>query len=92
MIDQLILRLLARRGIWMTAVEIFDASTDYPLGDYVLADLKTLSANGLVLARKRTGSSLLEYGLPEWRREPAQILRDLLLTARQMLRRLLQGT
>lgn len=90
MIDQIVLRLLARRGVWMTAVEIFDASPDYPVGDYVLADLKALKANGLLLARKRSGSSLLEYGLPEWKREPAQILRDLLFAAQRLLRQLLQ--
>lgn len=92
MIDQTILRLLARRGVWMTAVELFDASTDYPVGDYVLADLKSLQANGLLLARKRSGSSLLEYGLPEWRREPAQILRDILFTMQRLIRQLLQAT
>ena len=66
MIDQIILRLLDRRGVWMTAVEIFDGSPDYPVGDYILADLKTLSANDLLVARRRRGSTLAEYGLPAW--------------------------
>jgi len=66
MIDQLILRLLARRGVWMTPVEIFDASPDYPVGDYVLADLDALIANRLIVARRRRGSRLQEYGLPCW--------------------------
>lgn len=70
MIDQLILRLLARRGVWMTAVEIFDASPDYPLGDYVLADLDALLANRLIVARRRCGSRLQEYGLPSWPNAP----------------------
>jgi len=69
-IDQLILRLLARRGVWMTPVEIFDASPDYPLGDYVLADLDALLANRLIVARRRRGSRLQEYGLPSWLNAP----------------------
>ena len=92
MIDQAILRLLSRRGVWMTAVEIFDACPDYPVGDYVLTDLKFLQLNGLLLARKRSRSALIEYGLPEWRREPAQIVRDMLLTLRRMVRELLHTT
>jgi hypothetical protein len=69
-IDQIILRLLDRRGVWMTPVEIFEASPDYPLGDYALADLDTLLANKLVVARRRHGSRLVEYGLPPWVNAP----------------------
>jgi len=69
-IDQVILRLLARGGVWMTAVEIFDASPDYPLGDYVLADLDALLSNRLIVARRRRGSRLQEYGLPSWLNAP----------------------
>jgi hypothetical protein len=45
----MILSLLNRRGVWMTAVEIFDASPDYPVGDYVIADLNALKANRLLV-------------------------------------------
>ena len=88
MIDQIILRLLDRRGVWMTPVEIFDASPDYPLGDYVLADLKSLSANGLVLARCRARSELIEYGLPDWREAkfPAPTFAYLLFLLRRLIR------
>lgn len=58
--------LLNRRGAWMTAHEVFEASPDYPLGEYVVADLAALRANGLVASRLRKGSSLSEYGLPSW--------------------------
>ena len=44
------LGLLNRRGVWMTPFEIFDASPEYPIGDYVLADLQALKANGLVVS------------------------------------------
>jgi hypothetical protein len=54
----------------MTPVEIFEASPDYPEGDYVLADLATLKANRLVASRRRPGSSLIEYGLPDWIKAP----------------------
>jgi hypothetical protein len=66
----IIVRLLDRRGVWMTPVEIFDASPDYPLGDYVLADLDALLANRLIVARRRRGSRLQEYGLPTWVNAP----------------------
>jgi len=66
MIGHAFLSLLNRRGVWMTAAEIFDASPDYPLGDYVLSDLEALKANGLIATRRRAGSSLTEYGLPSW--------------------------
>jgi hypothetical protein len=62
----MILSLLNRRGVWMTAVEIYDASPDYPVGDYVIADLNALKANRLLVSRHRRGSSLTEYGLPSW--------------------------
>ena len=88
MIDQLILRLLARRGVWMTAVEIFDASPDYPLGDYVLADLETLKTNGLVFARRRARTQLTEYGLPCWvpPTSPAPTLAYLVYLLRRLIR------
>lgn len=70
MIDHVFLSLLNRRGVWMTPVEIFDASPDYPVGDYVLADLQFLKANGLIVSRQRSGSSLTEYGLPSWVNAP----------------------
>ena len=91
MIDQLILRLLDRRGVWMSAVEIFDASPDYPLGDYVLADLKALKANGLVVSRRRFGSGLTEYGLPSWiaARPPALTFAYLAYCVRRVVRQLL---
>lgn len=88
MIDQLILRSLARRGAWMTAVEIFEASPDYPLGDYVLADLDTLLANRLIVARRRPGSRLQEYGLPDWVPpiSPAPTLAYLVYLLRRLVR------
>ena len=91
MVDQLILRLLDRRGVWMSAVEIFDASPDYPLGDYVLADLETLKTNGLVVSRRRSGSSLNEYGLPSWvtAQPPALTLAYLAYCVRRLVRQLL---
>ncbi len=62
----MILGLLNRRGVWMTAVEIFDGSPDYPEGDYVITDLNALKANGLIVSRQRKRTSLIEYGLPSW--------------------------
>ena len=62
--------LLNRRGAWMTAHEVFEASPDYPLGEYVVADLTALKANGLVVSRLRKNSSLIEYGLPSWVNAP----------------------
>jgi hypothetical protein len=62
--------LLNRRGAWLTAHEVFEASPDYPLGEYVVADLAALKANGLVVSRLRNNSSLLEYGLPSWVNAP----------------------
>lgn len=91
MIDHVILRLLARRGVWMTPVEIFAASPDYPVGDYVIEDLKSLIANELIVSRRRQGSSLAEYGLPSWvdARVPATTLLYLGHLIRSILRRLL---
>ena len=88
MIDQIILRLLDRRGVWMTPVEIFEASPDYPLGDYVLADLETLKANGLVFARRRARTQLTEYGLPSWvpPTSPAPTLAYLVYLLRRLIR------
>lgn len=74
MISHAFLSLLNRRGVWMTPVEIFDASPEYPLGDYVLADLDTLKANGLIASRRRPGSSMTEYGLPNWINAPRPAL------------------
>ena len=70
MIHHSFLSLLNRRGVWMTPVEIFDASPEYPLGDYVIADLQALKANGLIASRQRAASSLTEYGLLTWVNAP----------------------
>lgn len=67
----MILGLLNRRGVWMTPLEIFDSSPDYPEGDYVAADLHALKANGLIVSRPRKGTALTEYGLPSWVNAPA---------------------
>jgi len=85
------LSLLNRRGIWMTPFEIFDASPDYPIGDYVIADLHALKANGLVVSRPRSGSSLTEYGLPSWTaaKPPALTLAYLAYSIRRLLGHLL---
>ena len=66
MVTHAIPSLLNRRGVWMTAHEIFEASPDYPLGEYVVADLTALKANGLIVSRVRWRTSLIEYGLPSW--------------------------
>jgi len=90
-ICQTILSLLNRRGVWMTAVEIFASSPDYPTGDYVLADLRKMVANGLILTRRRPGSELDEYGLPNWppasarRRSVRQILHAIQRLVRQAI-------
>lgn len=91
MIDQSILSLLNRRGAWMTPIEIFDASPEYPLGDYVIADLQALKANGLLAARQRRGSPLTEYGLPSWVNapEPAITLSYLLYAVKNLMRNVL---
>lgn len=85
------LSLLNRRGIWMTPFEIFHASPDYPVGDYVIADLHVLKANGLIVSRQRSGSSLTEYGLPSWiaGRPPALTLSYLAYCVRRLLGQLL---
>ena len=93
MIDHTILRLLDRRGVWMSAVEIFDGSPDYPIGDYVLKDLDTLSANGLLVARRRRSSTLTEYGLPAWpdAKVTAPTLRYLAFLIQRLLRKVLHA-
>lgn len=85
------LSLLNRRGVWMTPFEIFDASPDYPVGDYVLADLQALTANGLIVSRQRCGSRLTEYGLPGWTaaKPPALSLDYLAYCVRRLLGQLL---
>ena len=87
----MILSLLNRRGVWMTAVEIFDGSPDYPEGDYVLTDLNALKANGLIVSRRRSGSSLTEYGLPSWiaAKPPALTLEYLAYCIRRLVGQLL---
>ena len=91
MIHHAFLSLLNRRGVWMTPVEIFDASPDYPVGDYVLADLQVLKANGLIVSRPRPGSSLTEYGLPSWiaAKPPALTLEYIAYCFRRLLGQLL---
>lgn len=54
----------------MTPLEIWDASPDYPEGEYVNADLVELKANGLLVSRRRARTSLIEYGLPDWINAP----------------------
>ena len=75
----------------MSAIEIFDASPDYPLGDYVLADLEALKANDLVVSRRRFRSGLTEYGLPSWiaARPPALTFAYLAYCVRRLVRQLL---
>ena len=91
MIHHSFLGLLNRRGEWMTPVEIFDASPEYPIGDYVLADLQSLKANGLIASRQRKGTQLTEYGLLSWVNapEPAFSLSYFLFTLNRLLRHLL---
>ena len=91
MTDYIIPRLLDRRGVWMTAVEVYAASPDYPVGDYVVADIDALLANGLVVARRRRGSRLHEYGLPNWigARVPAPTLRYLVHALHRLIRQAL---
>jgi len=93
-VDQIILRLLDRRGVWMSAVEIFDASPDYPEGDYVLTDLRTLVANRLIVPRRRQGSTITEYGLPSWINAlvPAPTLAYLAYLIRRLVRQLFAAT
>ncbi len=90
MVTQSITSLLNRRGQWMTPVEIFDASPDYPLGEYVNADLAALKANGLVVSRPRKGACLTEDGLPTWVNapEPPGALRYLAYLIKKLLRQL----
>jgi len=87
MVHHSFLSLLNRRGVWMTPVEIFDASPEYPLGDYVIADLHALKANGLIASRQRAASSLTEYGLLSWVNapEPAFSLSYFLYTVQRLL-------
>ena len=88
------LGLLNRRGVWMTPFEIFDASPEYPIGDYVLSDLAALKANGLIASRQRAGSALTEYGLPSWidAPEPAFSLSYFLYTMNRLIRFLAAAT
>jgi hypothetical protein len=90
MTDHIIPRLLQRRGVWMTAIQIYAASPDYPDGQYVLADLKRLTENGLVVTRTGSALSVPEYGLPDWRPVPAtstaHIARELLRNACALLK------
>ena len=74
----------------MSAVEIFDASPDYPEGDYVLADLRTLVANRLIVPRRREDSTITEYGLPSWINAPlpAPTLAYLTFLIRRLVRQL----
>ena len=65
-----LLSVLNRRGSWMTALELFDASPDYPESEYVSTELRTLKSHGLIVSRQRQGSSLIEYGLPSWIKAP----------------------
>lgn len=87
MVAHAFLGLLNRRGEWMTPVEIFDDSPDYPVGDYVLADLHVLKSHGLVVTRLRSGSNLTEYGLPGWVNapEPALTIRYLVYSLNRLL-------
>ncbi len=93
MIDQTILSLLNRRGTWMSAVEIFSASPDYPAGDYVLLDLKRMVANGLIVARLRSGTTVPEYGLPTWQDiKPRKTVRQLLHAIQRLVRQAIATT
>jgi hypothetical protein len=93
MLTHAITGLLNRRGAWMTAHEVFEASPDYPLGEYVNADLAALKVNGLIVSRLRKGTSLIEYGLPGWvsAPEPAFSLRYFLHTVGRLLGLLAAG-
>lgn len=87
----LLLSLLNRRGAWMTALELFEASPDYPESEYVSNELTSLKAHGLVVSRQRTGSVLIEYGLPTWLKapEPAFSLSYFLFTVNRFIRQLI---
>ncbi len=78
----------------MTAVEIYAAAPDYPEGDYVLADLKALLTNGLLIGRTRANASAEEYGLPDWDKRPAATptLRKLLQSIQRLVRQALAAT
>lgn len=91
MVTHSIPSLLNRRGVWMTAHEVFEASPDYPLGEYVVSDLAALKANGLIVTRQRSGSSLTEYGLPSWtaQKPPALTLAYLAYCVRRLVGQLL---
>jgi len=75
----------------MSAVEIFDASPDYPEGEYVLTDLKTLVANKLLVPRRRQGCTITEYGLPSWiaAQPPTFTLAYIAYCVRRLVRQLL---
>lgn len=91
MVTHAIPSLLNRRGAWMTAHEVFEASPDYPLGEYVVSDLTALKANGLIVSRLRKHSSLIEYGLPAWvsAPEPAFSIHYFTYLVRRLFRQLL---
>ena len=90
MVTHSIPSMLNRRGVWMTAHEVFAASPDYPLGEYVVADLAALKANGLIVSRLRKSSSLIEYGLPSWvsAPEPAFSIEYFAYLVRRLFRQL----
>ncbi len=94
MVTHAIPSLLNRRGAWMTAHEVFEASPDYPLGEYVVADLTALKGNGLVVSRLRRRSSLTEYGLPSWvnASEPAFSIAYFTYLVRRLFRQLTPAT
>ena len=87
----LLLSVLNRRGVWMTALELFDASPDHPEPEYVSNELMSLKAHGLVVTRQRKGTSLIEYGLPTWVKapEPAFSFDYFLFTVNRFIRQLI---
>ena len=86
-----LLNVLNRRGAWMTALELFDASPDYPESEYVSNELMSLKAHGLVVTRQRKGTAVTEYGLPTWvtAPEPAFSFSYFLFTVNRFIRQLI---